>query len=131
MRQQLVHRMIHSLDYPSSYLVVEKALKQMPHLTLQDKPIPDRRADLICYAKGIHPQHDLYPLLLVECKATKITQKVINQVVGYNYHLRAYFVAVANDHEIQTGWLDPAKGAYTFVPYLPSYPQLVRSWGQA
>lgn len=123
-RQKLVLQMIQQLGFPESCLVLEKGLSQMPHLALSGKEIPKRRADLICFSKGIHPYHDLYPLLLIECKAVKLTHKVINQVAGYNHFLQAYFIAIANEDEIKTGWYDAQSKDYVFVDYLPSYQQL-------
>ncbi len=124
-RQQLLHHMINELRYPKGYLAVEKALSQMPHLSLSNQEIPDRRVDIICFAKGIHPQHDLFPLLVIECKSVKITDKVLNQVVGYNHHLQSPFIAVANQEEIRTGWFDPSSKRYTYIAHLPTYTELL------
>ncbi len=127
-RHRLLHFMIDKLHFPLSSLVVEKALNQMPHLALKPRQeLPDRRADIVCYAKGIHPGYDLYPLLLIECKAVALTQSVIQQVLGYNQHVEALFVAVANEKEMRTGWFDREKRKYQFIPYIPSYDQLIRS----
>ena len=126
-RQKLISTMIASLGYPPHGLVLEKGLSQMPHLNLSNKRIPRRRADLICFAKDIHPAHSIYPLLLIECKAIKLSSKVVNQVAGYNHFLQAHFIAIANDSEIQTGWYDPSKNDYTFINFLPSYQQLLKS----
>lgn len=125
-RQNLLQQMIEALDYPFSYIAVEKELSQMPHVST--KEIPLRRADILCYGKDIHPHYSLYPLLLVECKAVKLTPKFINQVTGYNHFIQAYFVAVANQHEVQTGWYDPSQKKYIFTPYLPSFKQLTQSF---
>lgn len=97
----------------------------MPHLSRGQHKLPDRRADLLCYAAGIHAQHMLYPLLLVECKAVKLTPKVINQVLGYNVYLQACFVAIANQDEIQTGWYDVTQKQYRFMDGLPEYAALL------
>lgn len=127
-RQRLITFLVDKLRYPLCNLAVEKNLLQMPHLALKSKQqLPDRRADIVCYAKGIHPQHDLYPLLLIECKAVPLNQNVIQQVLGYNQHLEALFVAVANESETRTGWYDPESKDYKFVPYIPMYDQLIRS----
>lgn len=124
-RQRLLSHMIHNLGFPPSYLVLEKELRQMPHLEANSQQIPDRRADLICFGKDIHPKFPLYPLLLVECKAIKLSSKVIDQVVGYNHSMQAYFVAIANGQEIKTGWYDKEKKEYTFVNDLPRYTELL------
>jgi hypothetical protein len=127
-RQKLISFLIERLYFPSSSILVEKSLHQMPHLALNPKAdFPDRRADLVCFAKGIHPDFDLYPLLLIECKAVPINQNVIQQTLGYNHHLRAHFIAVANERETRTGWYDHERGEYRFVDYIPTYDQLIRS----
>jgi hypothetical protein len=127
-RQRLLQHMLNDKGFPESLIVVEKALKQMPHLSgVNLMHIPDRRADVICYGKGIHLACDLYPLLLVECKAVKLTRRVINQVAGYNQFVKACFIAIVNDIEIQTGWFDTKQGQYTFIQGLPSYKDLLNA----
>ena len=123
-RQKLIYQMINQLGYPASNLVLEKSLKQIPHIAQQGVKLPLRRADILCFSSGIHPVYDLYPLLLIECKAVKLTSKVISQVAGYNHYLQAYYICVANQDEIRTGWYDAAKQEYTFVDRLPSYLEL-------
>lgn len=131
-RQKLIHFLTERLHFPLSGLAVEKALHQMPHLALKSKdPLPDRRADIVCFARGIHPAYDLYPLLLIECKAVPLNQSTIQQVLGYNRHLGAHFVAIANADEVKLGWNDPESGETRFVPYIPTYDQLLRSISQA
>jgi len=127
-RQELLQRLI-LLGYPSSHFAVEKGLHQMPHLALKNNRLPLRRADIVCFGKGIHPQENLYPLLLIECKAVKITQKMISQAVGYNHYLKALFIAIANNHEIKTGWWNSSQKEYQFIPFLPSYSDLLQMIG--
>lgn len=123
-RQRLLAHMIENLGFPSAHIVVEKGLRQMPHLALGGQDIPTRRADIVCFSQGIHPKHALYPLLLVECKAVPLTNKVLNQVAGYNHFLQAHFIAVMNENEIRTGWFDRQQGAYSFINELPDYQTL-------
>lgn len=126
-RQNLITYMIQDLGYPSHSLVLEQGLRGLPHLSLSNQQkIPVRRADIICFAKDIHPDYALYPLLLIECKAVKLTAKVINQVAGYNHYLKARYIAIANQTEIQTGWYDPSEKKYLFVNHLPSYSELLQ-----
>jgi hypothetical protein len=125
-RQKILVRLVNQLGYPLGYIAVEKELRQMPHL-LNQRPLPNRRADIVCFARGIHPHHAIYPLLLIECKSVKLTSKVINQTIGYNYFVQSYFIAVANNNDIQTGWYDLAQGIFTFVPNLPSYEELCKN----
>lgn len=125
-RHKLVSLMVEELGYPLSLLVVEKQLRQIPHLALSKRKFPNRRADLICMGKGIHSKHALYPLLLVECKAVPLTDKVLRQVTGYNHHLQSYFVAVANDKEVCVGWYDKQQKEYIFKNGLPHYSDLLK-----
>lgn len=122
-RQGVLHHLIHDLHFPASYIAVEKSLNQIPHLSLSDRDLPHRRADIICFGKGIHPKHQLYPLLLIECKAVKLTPKVINQVSGYNVFLQACFIAAVNEDQVAFGW----KGTtgYSFINYIPAYKELI------
>jgi hypothetical protein len=124
-RQRLVLHLTENLGFPLAHIALEKELRHMPHLDLKDQQLPDRRADIICFAKDIHPKHALYPLLLIECKAVKLTSKVINQIVGYNHYMQAYFIAIVNEQEIKTGWYDPKLRDYTFIDWLPSHAELM------
>jgi hypothetical protein len=125
-RQALIRLMTEQLGYPRELLVIERALHQFPHLALQStRSLPRRRADLVCYGKGIHPDFPLYPLLLVECKAVPLTSKAIQQLTGYNHYLRAPFVALCNANEVKSGYFDPIRKGYVFVDKLPSYRELL------
>lgn len=124
-RQALITKMTGELGFPKSTIGVEKALSQMPHITSVDVPL--RRADIVCFAKGIHPEYDLYPLLLIECKAVPLNAKVLQQVAGYNLYMKAPFVCVANLSEVKTGWLDRKSGNYQYIDTLPSYEKLLKA----
>ena len=124
-RQKLVAMMIEDKGFPKELISVEKSLRDMPHLTDIKGSLPDRRVDIVAFAKGIHPSYNLYPLLVVECKAVKITEKVISQVTGYNHYMKACFVAVANDTELRTGWDNNTLDKYTFIEGMPTYDELV------
>lgn len=124
-RVQLLCDLIEKLGFPADHLAVEKELSQIPHLRSLGNKLPQRRADIICFAKEIHPTEALYPLLLIECKAVKLTGKMVNQVVGYNHYLKAPYIALANHEEIQMGWYDNTSQSYRFIPYLPSYERLL------
>ncbi len=104
-------------------LVVEKKLALFPHI--HKEKIPDRRVDVVVMAPGIHEGHALYPLLLIECKHTHLTQDVVEQVVGYNYYMGAYFVAVASRAGFILGWQEGLKGQYQWREGLVSYKELI------
>lgn len=122
-RQALIAKMVRELGYPKENIAVERALDQIPHLSHQKSILPDRRADIICFAKGIHPDYELFPLLLVECKAVKLTLEVVQQVLGYNYYLQAHYVVIANAFDLRTA----KRGSDHFVKGLPRYADIVTS----
>lgn len=124
-RQHLIQHMTGPLGYPKGLLVVERALHTLPHLATVDLKCPNRRLDLLCFGRGIHPKHPLYPLLLVECKATPLSDKVKSQVAGYNRYVGAYFIAIANQTEIETGTYDAKESRYHFTKGLPPYESLL------
>lgn len=122
-RQRWLTWMVRRLGYPKELLAVEKEIKGLPHLF--GKTVPDRRIDILCYGKKIHPAHPLYPLLVIECKAEKLTEEAINQAIGYNHHIEAFFIAIANLEEMLFGRWDDVKKNYEFYPGLPAYKELM------
>jgi hypothetical protein len=123
-RQRWLQWMIHGLFYPKGLLVVEKKIEELPHLF---SPVGlGRRLDILCYGKGIHPSYPLYPLLLVECKSEPLTEAAVDQVIGYNYHVRAYFVAVANHAEVRLGCYHADRKKYEFYSSLPPFKELMQ-----
>jgi len=124
-RQKILKKMIEELGYPRSYLVVEQNLSTLPFVDGKELLGFKRRADIICFGKNIHPDHAMYPLLLIECKAHRLSNAVFNQVEGYNAIVKAYFFAVVNNKEIYTCWLDPKNRVLRKVAYLPPYKDLL------
>lgn len=124
-RQTLIQQMTQQLDYPLGNIGVEVSLSQLPHIDPGTQP-PKRRADLIVFAKNLHPNHSLYPLLLVECKAVPLTQKTVRQIVGYNHFVKAHFIAVINQTSCYLGWYSPEKKDFCFQEGLLSYEELLR-----
>ena len=123
-RQTLLNKMIDELLYPKELIVVEKALSEIPMLAASAAPL--RRIDVACFAKNIHPDHALYPLLLIECKESKQdAMQALEQVKGYNRFIRAYFIAVAYPGGEMFGFLD--KDRFALLEFLPPYPQLIRA----
>jgi hypothetical protein len=126
-RQHLLDSLINALGFPQELIMVEKGLAQMPHLSLQGAGrIPARRADIVCFAKNIHPDSSLHPLLLIECKAVPITSGVMRQILGYNHYMNAFFFAAVNQSEIRLGCFDRSSGKYAYIPKLLPYQELVR-----
>jgi len=126
-RQRLILLLTEKLKFPKNLILLEMGLAQMPHFTPGVLKIPERRADIVCFAKDIHPNHALYPLLLIECKAVKLSSKVVSQVVGYNHFVQAYFVAIANQEEIKLGWYEAKNKDYVFIDGIPPFDRLVKA----
>lgn len=122
-RQRFISYLILELGFAASAIAVEKKLGQLPHL--EGVKVPNRRADIIVFAQNIHPEHPYFPLLLVECKAVPITNKTVQQVVGYNHFVKAPFIALVNNDTLRVGQRDPKTGEYTFSDGLPTYDQLL------
>lgn len=124
-RQKTLEHLVQHLGFPSSYIAVEKELKSMMNLSSITTPLPDRRIDIICYAK--EPQGELRPLIIIECKAVPISSKDLRQVIGYNHLLKASFIALINQTEQKLGWFDTQIAGYKFVNYFPTYSELINS----
>ncbi len=71
-------------------MVVEKKLSELPNITAKGS-IPNRRVDLLVYSQ------DGKPLVLIECKASKITQSAVRQVLAYNVFVGAKAVVLVNE----------------------------------
>jgi hypothetical protein len=123
-RQRWLKWMIYGLQYPKELLAVEKELKALPHLF--GKTVPERRVDILCYGKNIHPSHPLYPLVMIECKDERLTDEAIDQVIGYNHHVKAYFIAVVNLEEVRFVFFNAARKEYQFHSVLPSFKELIQ-----
>lgn len=124
-RQKILVKMVKEMGYPSSHLAVEIELSHFPHLIESNLSLPRRRIDIAVFAKDLHPDFSLYPLLLIECKAETLQKKFARQLLGYNYFVKAPFVALANSEEILTGYFDENTKDYQFKNGLPSYPLLI------
>jgi len=112
-RQHLLHQMLSVLGFPKSLIAVEKKIGAM-----------GRRADIVCFARGIRPNEALSPLLLVECKAEDCSLAAREQAFGYNASLQAPFLCIAGKTQIHTLWLNGNKIAS--VPFLPPYCDLLK-----
>jgi hypothetical protein len=112
--------MIEGLGYPKSLIAVEQPIDSLPHSNIKT----NRRADIICFSKN--SSEELYPLLLIECKAVPISEDVFRQVEGYNTVVKAFFFTVVNQTEIFTCWLNEQKERKT-INYLPTYQQLIKA----
>jgi len=100
--------MIFDLGYPKGLISVEKEIDN------------SRRIDILCYTLA---KEGLTPLILIECKALKLTPQAERQALGYNDGIGAPFIALAGDSEIKTFWREC--NSIASVPFLPRYEELV------
>ncbi len=116
-RQKLLNVMTEQLGFPKTLLAVEVQLSEIPHLKKMEN-LPKRRADILCFAKGIHEEYPLFPLLLVECKEGEVGTDAEGQVLGYNHFVQALFVAIAGQDHVAV--IHPQS-----ISFLPPYSQLM------
>lgn len=121
-RQNTLRYLVECLEFPKASIAVEKDLSALTHSL---ETFPNRRADILCYSKKL--SGELHPLLLIECKAVKITPKELRQIIGYNHFLKASFIALINQTEKKLGWFNSQISDYNFINYIPKYPELTKS----
>lgn len=102
-RQALLQKMVGGLGFPRGLVSVERGLD-------------GRRTDIVSYTR------QMCPLLLVECKAEKLTEAAFQQALGYNEKIKAPFICIASADGMLTFWFE--KKGRTCVPFLPTYAEL-------
>lgn len=122
-RQSLLRRMLGELGFPKGLIAVERGIASLPHVS--PGADPERRLDLLCFACHIHPEHEVYPLLLVECKAEEVDAEAEAQAIGYNHWVRAPYICLAGREGEKTLWFDPVQCDYVSIPFLPSFRELL------
>ena len=117
-RQKCIAHLIEKCQFPQEVIAVEKRLSELPHLAERKLRLPERRLDLLCFA------HQLaFPLLLIECKAVPLQEKMLSQVWGYNSYVKAPFVVLVNDRELSFSWEE--NGETRYRDFIPSYQELI------
>jgi len=94
-RQRLLFFMVKNLGYPEESLTVEKKISEI----VQGSHIPNRRLDILCFNT-----QTMRPLLLIECKATAIHERMFTQLIGYNFYIDASFICLANHKTVLLRW---------------------------
>lgn len=123
-RQHLIYKMHHHLGYPLPQILIEKSLKRALQFLPKKNSVPARRSDLIVFAPDIHSACTFSPLLLIECKATRLDSQALSQLMGYNHFLQAPFAALANEEECTLSWRDSQTGEVYSCSFLPCYSDL-------
>ncbi len=111
-RQHFVQYLIQDLDAPEGLVAIESAFE------FQGQP---QRADII-----VHDQQGS-PLLLVECKAPRVSigQDAFDQGARYNIVLGAPYLVVTNGQTHYACAIDVEARSYRFLDDLPPYDHLV------
>lgn len=106
-RRAYIEKLINE-GYPPDLIVVEKKLSELPHLSFEERAAtPNRRIDILLYAKDAV---GLRPYLLVECKAVTLRSSMRRQLIGYNYYIKAPFIAlISQNQELIASWDDYLK----------------------
>ena len=116
-RQDFILKLLEN-GYPKHLIQVEVALKQ----ATDQKKLPNRRADIVCFAKTIETYA---PFLLIECKGVKITKATFRQIMGYNYFIGAKHLCVVNQKEVFFG-IENQDKEIQFQKRFFSFEQLLR-----
>ncbi len=96
-RQKILSHLVNQLGYPPHAVVIEKKLSELPQM-LEGK-IPNRRIDILCLES-----ETFRPLLLIECKAVPLQEKMFAQALGYNAYIKAPLICLANDEGFLLRW---------------------------
>lgn len=110
-RQGLIAYMLKQ-GYPSSLMGVEVGLSQF-----NAKALFSQRADLIVYS-----QTNQKVLALIECKAHKVTEKTLDQILSYNRYLQALWIVCVGPNSLISVIQKPE--GLCFQNTFFSYPQL-------
>ena len=110
-RQHLVRYLIEEKGFPASLIAVERSLRFNQQ---------DFRADVVVFST------EGKPLLVVECKApeVKITQKVFDQIVRYNFEFQVDFLIVTNGMAHFCCKIDKSNLTYEFLREIPDYKEI-------
>jgi len=111
-RQHFVRYLVEVKQYPAALIAIEHSLK----INRQDF-----RADAVVFSTSGKP------LLIVECKApeVKITQKVFDQIVRYNFQFQVDFLIVTNGLSHFCCKIDKTNLTYEFLTEIPEYDVLI------
>lgn len=109
-RQQLLHRLVEQLAYPTSLIAVEAPIKVGE---------VQKRCDAIVYNSAMQP------LMLIECKAetVSLTQKTLDQAATYNRKLHVPYLLLHNGPQTIIGRVTAEHLA--FADTIPTYSALL------
>ena len=116
-RQQLLHRLVEQLGYPSSRIAVEVPLEKMS--VVDSLSATKKRCDAVVY------DNRMTPLLLIECKAETVplTQKTLDQAITYNRRLAVPYLVLHNGPKTICVKIEEK---ITFSNEIPAYNQMTK-----
>jgi hypothetical protein len=111
-RQNFIRYLVEERNFPASLMALEHSLQINRQVF---------RADAVVFSTSGKP------LLLVECKSpeVKITQKVFDQIVRYNFEFQVDFLVVSNGLSHFCCRIDKKNLTYVFLPEIPLYSALL------
>lgn len=118
-RQRCLSYLIQRCQFPKESISIEKRLSSFPHV--RQRKIPVRRLDILCYGPRL-----AFPLLLIECKAIPIQEKMLAQVWGYNTYIKAPFVALIDKQKLRMEWEE--NGERKYCSFIPTYQELCKAY---
>ena len=122
-RQEFVSKLVNEFDVPIEFIDVEVPLSYY-------QKGKRGRADII--VSGIDPKlNQRLPLMVIECKAPTIalTDKVFDQVMGYDEFLEPEIMIMTNGHETISHSWDFQKEDYREIKSIPKYSDLIKGLG--
>ena len=107
-RQHFVNYLIYDLKYPKSLIKIESGMV-VNNL--------GKRTDIVVYNRAIEP------LLLVECKASRVllNDKAMEQLAIYNRTMKAEFLVLTNGLKHYCCKMDYDSASYQFQSELPHF----------
>lgn len=107
-RQHFVRYLVEEKSFPASLVALEHSLK----INRQSF-----RADAVVFST------DAKPILIVECKApeVKITQKVFEQILRYNFEFQVDYLIVTNGLSHFCCKIDKSNQSYEYLKEIPEY----------
>jgi len=113
-RQNFVRFLTEMKSYPQQLITVEGSIRYNGL---------NRRFDVVVFDKSPAP------IMIIECKAPeiKITDKVFEQIAGYNIKLQVEYLIVTNGLEHYCCKLDLKEKKYSFLSEIPDYFSIIPS----
>ncbi len=111
-RQSYLAHLIDRCGFPEGLIAVETSLSLFVPPGVR---APKRRLDIVLFSGN-------QPLMLIECKASKLNSKTEQQALGYNFFVKAPYLCLINSLERRYGSYTECSG-WVFSEMAPSFLQ--------